>query len=149
MENQGRNIQGISPATPKPLSEERRIIKPKAPPSTARIEEKKHKPLPKRTISLKMTNIEVSVVLRALARAADQNIIVSEQVSGKININIAQAPGTRCFSAFCVRMALVMPGRCEIIRIMTSDDMEEGPQAPGPPAGDEISRTAPDPDRTG
>ena len=47
--------KGISPATPKPLSEERRIIKPKAPPSTARIEEKKHKPLPKRTISLKMT----------------------------------------------------------------------------------------------
>ena len=41
--------KGISPATPKPLGEERRIIKPKAPPRTARIEEIKQKPLPKRT----------------------------------------------------------------------------------------------------
>ena len=48
----------------------------------------KGKPLPTRKISLKMTDIEVSVLLRALARAANQNIIVSERVRGKININM-------------------------------------------------------------
>jgi type IV pilus assembly protein PilQ len=117
--------KGISPATPKPLGEERRIIKPKAPPATAIIEEKKHKPLPKRTISLKMTNIEVSVVLRALARAADQNIIVSEQVSGKININITQAPWDQVFIGILRTHGLSYAWEGQIIRIMTSDDMEE------------------------
>jgi type IV pilus assembly protein PilQ len=117
--------KGISPATRKPLGEERRVIKPKAPPKTAIIEKKKQKPLPTRTISLKMTNIEVSVVLRALARAADQNIIVSEQVSGKININIAQAPWDQVFLGILRTHGLSYDWEGQIIRIMTSDDMEE------------------------
>ena len=117
--------KGTSPATRKPLDEERRIIKPKAPPKTAKIEEKKQKPLPTRSISLKMTNIEVSVVLRALARAADQNIIVSEQVSGKININIAQAPWDQVFLGILRTHGLSYAWEGQIIRIMTSDDMEE------------------------
>ena len=117
--------RGISPAKPKPLSEERRIIKPKAPPSTARIEEQKEKPLPTRTISLKMTNIEVSVVLRALARASDQNIIVSEQVSGKININITKAPWDQVFLGILRTQGLSYAWEGDIIRIMTADDMEE------------------------
>jgi type IV pilus assembly protein PilQ len=117
--------KGTSPAAPKSLGEERRIIKPKSPPKAARIEEKKQKPLPTRTISLKMTNIEVSVVLRALARASDQNIIVSEQVSGKININIAQAPWDQVFLGILRTHGLSYAWEGEIIRIMTSDDMEE------------------------
>ncbi|MGD8881180.1 MAG: type IV pilus secretin PilQ [Desulfobacterales bacterium] len=117
--------KGISPAKPKPLGEEQRIIKPKAPPKTAKIEEKKQKPLPTRTISLKMTNIEVSVVLRALARASDQNIIVSEQVSGKININITQAPWDQVFIGILRTQGLSYAWEGDIIRIMTADDMEE------------------------
>jgi type IV pilus assembly protein PilQ len=72
-----------------------------------------------------MTNIEVSVVLRALARAADQNIIVSEQVSGKININIAQAPWDQVFLGILRTHGLSYAWEGQIIRIMTSDDMEE------------------------
>jgi hypothetical protein len=52
--------KGISPAALKPLGEQAQIIKPKALPSVAKIEEKTQKPLPTRTISLKMTNIEVA-----------------------------------------------------------------------------------------
>ncbi len=117
--------KGISPATPKPLDEQPKVIKPKAPPKAAKIEEKKQKPLPTRTISLKMTNIEVSVVLRALARAADQNIIVSQQVAGKININIAKAPWNQVFIGILRTHGLTYAWEGEIIRIMTADDMEE------------------------
>ncbi|MGD9045846.1 MAG: type IV pilus secretin PilQ [Desulfobacterales bacterium] len=117
--------KGTSPATRKPLGEERRVIKPKAPPRTAKIDEKIQKPLPTRTISLKMTNIEVSVVLRALARASDQNIIVSEQVTGKININIAQAPWDQVFLGILRTHGLSYAWEGDIIRIMTADDMEE------------------------
>jgi type IV pilus assembly protein PilQ len=117
--------KGISPATPKPLDEQPKVIKPKAPPKAAKIEEEKQKPLPTRTISLKMTNIEVSVVLRALARAADQNIIVSQQVAGKININIAKAPWNQVFIGILRTHGLSYAWEGEIIRIMTADDMEE------------------------
>jgi len=117
--------KGISPATPKPLDEQPKVIKPKAPPKAAKIEEEKQKPLPTRTISLKMTNIEVSVVLRALARAADQNIIVSQQVAGKININIAKAPWDQVFIGILRTHGLSYAWEGEIIRIMTADDMEE------------------------
>jgi len=117
--------KGISPAAPKPLDEQPKVIKPKAPPKAAKIEEEKQKPLPTRTISLKMTNIEVSVVLRALARAADQNIIVSQQVAGKININIAKAPWDQVFIGILRTHGLSYAWEGEIIRIMTADDMEE------------------------
>jgi type IV pilus assembly protein PilQ len=117
--------KATSPAAPKPLGEQPQVIKPKAVPSDSKIEEEIQKPLPTRTISLKMTNIEVAVVLRALARAADQNIIVSEQVAGKININIAQAPWDQVFIGILRTQGLSYAWEGQIIRIMTADDMEE------------------------
>ncbi|MGD9175976.1 MAG: hypothetical protein PVF29_17560, partial [Desulfobacterales bacterium] len=89
--------KGYSPGKPKPKGAQPAIIKPKVTPREIKIDEAEEKPLPKRKISLKMTDIDVSVVLRALARASDQNIIVSEAVAGKININITQAPWDQVF----------------------------------------------------
>ena len=85
----------------------------------------KGKLLPTRKISLKMTDIDVSVLLRALARAASQNIIVSERVRGKININITQAPWNQVFSGILRTHGLSYDWEGEIIRIMTADDMED------------------------
>jgi type IV pilus assembly protein PilQ len=85
----------------------------------------KGKSLPTRKISLKMTDIDVSVLLRALARAANQNIIVSERVRGKININITQAPWNQVFLGILRTHGLSYDWEGEIIRIMTSDDMED------------------------
>jgi type IV pilus assembly protein PilQ len=116
--------KGYSPAERKPLSEQPQVIRPKEPSQTAKISEAAQKPLPTRTISLKMTNIDVAVVLRALARAADQNIIVSEQVGGKININIAQAPWDQVFVGILRTQGLSYAWEGDIIRIMTADDME-------------------------
>jgi len=116
--------KGFSPAERKPISEQPQVIKPKEPPQEAKIAEAEQKPLPTRTISLKMTNIDVAVVLRALARASDINIIVSEQVTGKININIAQAPWNQVFLGILRTQGLSYAWEGEIIRIMTADDME-------------------------
>jgi type IV pilus assembly protein PilQ len=120
-----KTSKGISPAVPSPSDAKPKIIRTKAPSKAAEIEEEKEKPLPTRTISLKMTNIDVAVVLRALARAADQNIIVSEQVVGKININITQAPWNQVFLGILRTQGLSYAWEGEIIRIMTADDMEE------------------------
>jgi type IV pilus assembly protein PilQ len=83
------------------------------------------RPLPARKISLKMTDIDVSVLLRALSRAANQNIIVSEKVRGKININISQAPWDQVFLGVLRTQSLSYAWEGDIIRIMTADDMEE------------------------
>ena len=116
--------KGHSPAERKPLSEQPQVIKPTESPREAKISEVKLKPLPTRTISLKMANIDVGVVLRALARASDINIIVSEQVAGKININIVQAPWDQVFLGILRTQGLSYAWEGEIIRIMTADDME-------------------------
>jgi type IV pilus assembly protein PilQ len=117
--------KGYSPAKPKPRAEQPQIIKPKATPIDVKLDEIEEKPLPTRKISLKMTDINVSVVLRALARASDQNIIVSEKVSGKININIAQAPWNQVFLGILRTQGLSYAWEGDIIRIMTEDDMEQ------------------------
>ena len=117
--------KGHSPAKPKPRVEQPQIIKPKVTPEDIKIDEVAEKPLPTSRISLKMTNIEVSVVLRALARASDQNLIVSEKVSGKININISQAPWDQVFIGILRTQGLSYAWEGEIIRIMTTDDMEQ------------------------
>ena len=117
--------KGYSPGKPKPKGEKPAIIKPKVTPKEIAIDEADKKPLPTRKISLKMTDIDVSVVLRALARASDQNIIVSEAVSGKININITQAPWDQVFMGILRTQGLSYAWEGEIIRIMTADDMEE------------------------
>ena len=116
--------KGYSPAERKPLSEQPQVIKPQEPPREAKVAEIQQKPLPTRTISLKMTNIDVAVVLRALARASDLNIIVSEQVTGKININIAQAPWDQVFVGILRTQGLNYAWEGDIIRIMTAEDME-------------------------
>ena len=117
--------KGHSPEKPKPRAEQPQIIKPKATPKEIKLDEIAEKPLPTRKISLKMTDINVSVVLRALARAADQNIIVSEKVGGKININIAQAPWDQVFLGILRTQGLSYAWEGDIIRIMTADDMEQ------------------------
>jgi type IV pilus assembly protein PilQ len=117
--------KGYSPAKPGPRKEQPQIIKPKATPKDIKLDEIAQKPLPTRKISLKMTDINVSVVLRALARASEQNIIVSEKVGGKININIAQAPWDQVFLGILRTQGLSYAWEGDIIRIMTADDMEQ------------------------
>lgn len=116
--------RGHSPAKKKPISEQKQIIKPEEASQQMKIDKIVEKPLPTRKISLKMTNIEAAVVLRALARAADQNIIVSEKVTGKININISQAPWDQVFLGILRTQGLSYAWEGDIIRIMTADDME-------------------------
>jgi len=82
------------------------------------------RPLPTRKISLKMNSIEVSVLLRALARAANQNIILNEKVIGKININIHQAPWDQVFLGILNTHGLTYDWQGEIIRIMTAADLD-------------------------
>lgn len=82
------------------------------------------KPLPTGEITMKMHDIELPVLLRTLARAANQNIIINEKVKGRANINIKQAPWNQVFKAVLRTHGLTYGWEGEIIRIMTVEDME-------------------------
>jgi type IV pilus assembly protein PilQ len=116
--------KGYSPAKPEPRAQKPQVITPKAAAKDI-IQEVAEKKLPTRKISLKMRDISVAVVLRALARAADQNVIVSEKVSGKINIEVSQVPWDQAFLGILRTQGLSYAWEGDIIRIMTADDMEQ------------------------
>ena len=82
------------------------------------------KPLPKKKITMKMNDIEVSVLLRALSRVANQNIMLNEKIRGKININITKAPWDQVFKSILRTHGLAYAWEGNIIRIMTNEDME-------------------------
>jgi type IV pilus assembly protein PilQ len=114
--------KGTSPVEPPPIDEKPFEIAPPA--GEEEPEPSVPKPLPTRKISLKMNDIDVAVLLRALARAADQNIILNEKVSGKVNINIHQAPWDQVFTGILRSNGLSYAWEGDIIRIMTAEDMD-------------------------
>jgi type IV pilus assembly protein PilQ len=114
--------KGSSPVEPPPIDEEPFEIDSQDPTASEALEVPK--PLPKRKISMKMNNIDVAILLRALARAADQNIILNEKVSGKININIHEAPWDEVFLSILQTNGLSYAWQGNIIRIMTAEDVD-------------------------
>jgi len=82
------------------------------------------KVLPTEKITLKMNNIEVAILLRALARAANQNIIINEKVKGLANINIREAPWDQVFVGILKTHGLDYAWEGGILRVMTVEDMK-------------------------
>ena len=114
--------KGTSPVEPPPIDEKPyEIVSPEG--EEAQVPEVP-KPLPTRKISLKMNDINVAVLLRALARAAEQNIILNQKVTGKVNINIHQAPWDQVFTSILRTNGLSYAWEGDIIRIMTAEDMD-------------------------
>ncbi|MGB9442803.1 MAG: type IV pilus secretin PilQ [Desulfobacterales bacterium] len=114
--------KGNSPVEPPPVDEKPFEIVSQDPADREAVEVPR--PLPNRKISMKMNNIDVAVLLRALARAADQNIILNEKVTGKININIHEAPWDEVFLSILQTHGLSYAWQGDIIRIMTAEDMD-------------------------
>jgi type IV pilus assembly protein PilQ len=83
------------------------------------------RPLPAKKITIKMNNVDVAVLLRALAKAADQNIMINEKVKGITDINIKEAPWDQVFRSILRTHGLTCAWEGDIIRIMTAEDMEQ------------------------
>jgi len=78
--------------------------------------------LPDQPITLKMQNVDVAVLLRALARAAGQNIVINESVGGKVNIDVASSPWNQAFLSILNAQGLAYEKDGNIIRIITLED---------------------------
>ncbi len=83
------------------------------------------KPLPTKRVTMKMYDVDVGVLIRTLARAADQNIMINEKVKGKANLNIINAPWDQVFKGILRTHGLAYSWEGDIIRILTVEDMEQ------------------------
>jgi len=86
------------------------------------------RPLPTASVSLNMSDVDVAVLLRSLARAAGLNIMINETVSGRANINIKKAPWNQVFLGILKTHGLSYQWEGDIIRIMTTADFEQALQ---------------------
>ena len=82
------------------------------------------KALPTQKITMKMSDIDIAVLLRALAKVANQNIVLNDKIAGKVNINITEAPWDEVFKSLLRTQGLTYAWTGDIIRIMTVQDME-------------------------
>ena len=90
-----------------------------------RIKAKPEKALPTRKVTMKMYDVDVDVLIRTLARAANQNIMINEKVKGKADVNIKNAPWDQVFRGILRTNGLSFDWEGDIIRIMTVEDMDQ------------------------
>lgn len=82
------------------------------------------KELPKKPITLKMRNADVPSVLRALARAADQNILIRTEVTGTVSVDFNKVPWEEAFRSILHSQALTYVWEGDIIRVATLECLE-------------------------
>jgi type IV pilus assembly protein PilQ len=83
------------------------------------------KALPNKKITLRMHQTDVAVLFRALARAVDQNIMISENVKGRISINVSQTPWDQVFLGILSTQGLSYTYEGDILRVLTLEDRDK------------------------
>lgn len=82
------------------------------------------KQLPTRRISLKMHEADIVAVLQAMARAADQSILIKSGVQGQVNISVENKPWNQVFEAILKTNGLSYAWEGDLIRVMGLEDMK-------------------------
>jgi type IV pilus assembly protein PilQ len=123
--------EGYSPvARPRKVEFSQAAIKPLTPEKT---EAKPAKALPKQRVTLRMYDTDLVAVVRAMARAANQNVVLSSSIPGstsgdkslRININVVDAPWDETFTSILSSNGLAYAVEGDIIKVMTLADMEQ------------------------
>lgn len=100
----------------------------KIPPATAhsqtkvRTDSDQSDRLPDKKITMRIHQTDVATLLRALARAVDQNIMISENVKGQISINVTKTPWNQVFTGILKTHGLSFSFDGEILRVITIED---------------------------
>ncbi|HSO18548.1 MAG TPA: secretin N-terminal domain-containing protein, partial [Desulfosarcina sp.] len=117
------NAQGRSPSPVK-----RRLSKPTPLPGTPDRAAGKtaaaaaDRRLPRQKISLTMHGAEIAAVLRALARAVDQNIMINDSVRGRVDVSLKGVSWDEAFRGILKTYGLVYLWEGDIIRVVTVED---------------------------
>lgn len=82
-------------------------------------------PLPEDKVSLKMRDTDIKMVIRALARAVNQNILIKSELAGRINVDFTNVPWNEAFLSILRSQGLTYVWEGTIIRIATVDDLKK------------------------
>jgi type IV pilus assembly protein PilQ len=85
----------------------------------------KVRPLPTRRVTVKLRELDVSMVLRAVAKAVDQNIIINEAVTGTVSVDVKNVPWNQVFTGILKTQGLAYEWEGDIIRVMSAADQEQ------------------------
>ncbi|WP_291323065.1 type IV pilus secretin PilQ [Desulfonatronospira sp.] len=80
--------------------------------------------LPRENVNLKFRDIDIRVILRALAAAAEQNIVMSNNVEGSMSIDLRDIPWDQAFLSIVRTNGLSYSWEGDIIRVQSIQDKE-------------------------
>ena len=83
------------------------------------------KKLPTKIINLTMRQAELKAVLRALAKSVDYNLLVKNDLKGEVSVDFHSVPWDQAFTGLLKTHGLSYAWEGNVIRVMTSDDMEQ------------------------
>ena len=118
---EAENARGYSP-TPRPSERE---APPEAPEPVPVADTAKANSLPTVEVTISMHDVPVAAVLRALAKAADQSIMISNTVEGTANINAVNVPWDTIFLGLLSTYGLSYEQTGNIIKIVTVADLDK------------------------
>ncbi|MDY6822223.1 MAG: type IV pilus secretin PilQ [Thermodesulfobacteriota bacterium] len=81
--------------------------------------------LPDNPVTIKMTNTDIAVLLRALAKAAGKNIVISANVGGMANINAENVPWKEAFASLLRTHGLTYNLIGNTLRIKSLADIQQ------------------------
>lgn len=85
------------------------------------------RPLPKQPVTIRILKSDVKTILRALARAANQNILIKEDIKGEINLDVKNVPWDQAFRSVMRSRGLSYEWDGNIIRVLSPDDKKAEP----------------------
>ena len=110
-----------APPAPAPAAEGVADSLPSEPPAEAA---QPARTLPTIPVTLKMHEVDLKVLLRTLARAANQNMLINESVKGLATLSIQETPWDRVFTGLLGSQGLTYRWEGNIIRIVSIEDLK-------------------------
>ncbi|MBW2630462.1 MAG: type IV pilus secretin PilQ [Deltaproteobacteria bacterium] len=117
------NLEAKKSTGTSPIARVRSLEIPDDPGMTGDVKTKR-KALPTRKVTLIMRDTDISVVLRALAKAARQNIIINSEITGKVSVDFRRVPWDEAFLSIARSRMLTYVWDGNIIRITTVADLK-------------------------
>lgn len=83
--------------------------------------------LPTQRVTIRILKSDVKTILRSLARAANQNILIKEDIKGEINLDVRNVPWDQAFRSVMRSRGLSYEWDGNIIRVLSAEDKKAEP----------------------
>jgi type IV pilus assembly protein PilQ len=80
--------------------------------------------LSKDLVTIQMPDVELGTILRTMAKAVNQSIMINETVKGKTNINIIDKPWDEAFKGLLATHSLTYSCEGDILRVISKEDFK-------------------------